>query len=90
MNLFCQGIFKITFIILKTAPACEGGIRVGSARREFKIGNVIPTKHEPTFASVILCSSNNDNNFVNEPYLFTQISTITKTYTTNGARTVYI
>ena len=30
-------------------------------------------------------------NFVNESYLFTQISTITKTYTTNGgARTVVI
>ena len=31
----------------------------------------------------------NDNN-VNESYLFTQISTIVRTYTINGARTVYI
>ena len=30
------------------------------------------------------------SNFANESYLFTQISTIAKTYTTNGARTVYI
>ena len=32
----------------------------------------------------------NDTNFVNESYLFTQISTLAKAYTTNGARTVYI
>ena len=30
------------------------------------------------------------NNFVNKSYLFTHISTIVKTYTTNGARTVYV
>ena len=29
-------------------------------------------------------------NFVNESYLFTHISSIVKTYTTNGARIVYI
>ena len=32
----------------------------------------------------------NKSNFVNESYLFTQISTAAKAYTINGARTVYV